>query len=284
MPQPPNVFISWSEERSKKVALALRDWLPDVIQEARPWMSATDIERGSRWAEGISSALATTKAGIICLTRENLTAPWLLFEAGALAKTNDPKTRIWTYMLDELKPEVLPGPLKMFQATPADKPNTHELLRSINRYLEEPITPDRLDRAFEKNWDDLQKKLKELPKTTAPPPPPPDPAKTATETLELLRSLAPAVTAQAEELQRARQRELITTQVAEALAANARSTSKLERERLAQAWSLKALDEPSSSVRELQRFADLKQQIDDMNKTAPQNPERAEPDPKKKPK
>ena len=78
-----NVFIRWSGPRSKSAAEALKDWLPTILQTARPWMSATDIEKGTRWREEFAAALDTMKAGIICLTPENLAAEWLLFEAGA---------------------------------------------------------------------------------------------------------------------------------------------------------------------------------------------------------
>lgn len=57
-------------------------------------MSATDIDKGTRWREEVGTALDTMKAGIICLTPENLSAEWLLFEAGALSKTRDLKTRV----------------------------------------------------------------------------------------------------------------------------------------------------------------------------------------------
>jgi hypothetical protein len=73
------VFISWSGERSKAVAEALHDWLPNVIQTVRPWVSLADIEKGTRWNTDIASQLAECRVGLICLTPENVSAPWLLF-------------------------------------------------------------------------------------------------------------------------------------------------------------------------------------------------------------
>ena len=46
MAKPANVFITWSKERSKAAALALRGWLPLVIQAVEPWMSDKDIGKG----------------------------------------------------------------------------------------------------------------------------------------------------------------------------------------------------------------------------------------------
>ena len=37
------IFISWSGEQSREMAEALRDWIPDVLPEAEPWMSVADI-------------------------------------------------------------------------------------------------------------------------------------------------------------------------------------------------------------------------------------------------
>ena len=98
-----NVFISWSGLRSQHVAQALREWLPVVLQTAKPWMSASDIEKGSRGLDEVSSRLQGMKVGIVCLTPENMDAPWILYEAGALSKTIDDKMRLCTYLLGGLQ-------------------------------------------------------------------------------------------------------------------------------------------------------------------------------------
>ena len=77
------IFISWSGPRSKAMAEALKEWLPNVIQAVDPWVSSSDIDAGMRWTPALAEQLQQTQLGILCLTAENLNAPWLLFEAGA---------------------------------------------------------------------------------------------------------------------------------------------------------------------------------------------------------
>jgi len=81
------VFISWSGEHSGEVAKALQQWLPRVLQAVRPWLSSASIDPGARWSDEVAGALEELNFGILCLTPENLTSAWLLFEAGALSKT-----------------------------------------------------------------------------------------------------------------------------------------------------------------------------------------------------
>lgn len=72
--------------RGGSVASALYDWLPTVAQHVEPWMSEEAIESGARWNEEVSNALDQTSFEIICVTSANQHQPWLIFEAGALAK------------------------------------------------------------------------------------------------------------------------------------------------------------------------------------------------------
>jgi hypothetical protein len=159
-----NVFISWSGERSGQAAEALRDWLPIVLQAAKPWISSSDIEKGSRGLEEVGRALEGMSVGIICLTPENQTAPWILYEAGALSKTLDAKTRVCTYLLGGLQPQDVTAPLGMFQSTKATKDDTRKLIHTINKALEAPSVPDvNLEALFDGMWSRLEGQLAVLP-------------------------------------------------------------------------------------------------------------------------
>ena len=80
------VFIHWSGERSKQLGEAIREWLPNVLQFVKPYFSPADIDKGARWANEISKELEQSKIGIIAMTDENRTNPWIMFETGAISK------------------------------------------------------------------------------------------------------------------------------------------------------------------------------------------------------
>ena len=159
------VFISWSGNRSEKVAEALRDWLPSVIQSVKPFMSASDIDKGARWSMDLANHLEEAQFGLICLTQDNLEAPWLLFEAGALSKFID-NSRVVPY-LHRITPTQVQGPLAQFEAAAADKPSTLDVLKSINGAMEgSGLDPARLEDAFETWWPRLEEKLSNIPQVT----------------------------------------------------------------------------------------------------------------------
>jgi len=156
------VFISWSGEESRLVAQALREYLPQIIQAIKPWMSEEDINKGARWRSELTTELDKTSFGIFCLTKENLTAPWLLFEAGAVSKKVE-ESFVCTYLIG-LTPGDVPEPLSQFHATVANKEDTRKLLLTINKALkEDALKEDQLSKNFEKWWPDLQEKLKNKP-------------------------------------------------------------------------------------------------------------------------
>ncbi|MFQ5874194.1 MAG: toll/interleukin-1 receptor domain-containing protein [Dehalococcoidia bacterium] len=180
------VFISWSGERSGTVARALRDWVPNVIQAVRPWMSDSDIAKGARWSSDIALQLEESRVGVICLTPENLQEPWILFEAGALSKTLE-DTFVCPYLYD-LQSADITGPLAQFQATKPEKEDTRSLIQTINRALREQALPEpNLNTIFDKWWPDLEKSLKAVPRPEKKPAPQRSDRKILEEILELVR-------------------------------------------------------------------------------------------------
>jgi hypothetical protein len=157
------VFISWSGPKSKAAASALRSWLQDVIQSVKPWMSDADIGPGERWSQELQQELSEARYGIITVTKANVRAPWLLFEAGSLAKALK-GTFVCPYLVD-LQPIDLPdSPLRQFQAVKADEEGTWRLLESINGALPQgQLTSDQLQRYYTHWWPELEAKIKSLP-------------------------------------------------------------------------------------------------------------------------
>jgi hypothetical protein len=108
------VFLSWSGHKSHKIAIVLRDWFPSVIQSIAPYVSSEDIDKGARWSTDIAKELEDSTFGILCVTKENINAPWLTFEAGALSKTIE-KSFVCPFLFDIKRSEV-DGPILQFQS------------------------------------------------------------------------------------------------------------------------------------------------------------------------
>lgn len=70
------VFISWSGTRSKAMANALKEWIPLIVQHAKPFVSDKDISAGDRWAQAIAGELESSDFGILCITPENISSEW----------------------------------------------------------------------------------------------------------------------------------------------------------------------------------------------------------------
>lgn len=152
------IFISWSGERSQKIAELFKDWIQCVIQAAKPWISSHDVDRGALWYTEISKTLADSQFGILCLTPENKTEPWILFEAGALAKGIE-ENRVCTLLID-LKNTDIGNPLAQFNHTIAcDKESMWKLVQTINNaLLENKLQEKVLKSVFETYWEQFSEK------------------------------------------------------------------------------------------------------------------------------
>jgi hypothetical protein len=135
------VFISWSGAPARDFALFLRTWLRQVVQALEPFMSEEDIAKGSRNIPEMGQELRDVSFGIVVVTRDTVSAPWINFEAGAISKNLD-TARLVPLLLDVAKTEVV-GPLAQFQAVDAnDHTDVIRMFQEINRWLARPLEPD----------------------------------------------------------------------------------------------------------------------------------------------
>jgi TIR domain len=126
------IFISWSGEKSKNIALVLKEWVPLILPSVEAFVSDEDIEKGSRSLNIISSELQEARYGIFCLTAENLSSPWIYFEAGAISKTID-NSRIMPILFDIEGSDISKGnPLLQFQYTTFEKGDFLKCLKAVN--------------------------------------------------------------------------------------------------------------------------------------------------------
>jgi len=141
--------------------LVYRDWLPSVIQSIVPYVSSEDIDKGARWSTDIATELEDSTFGILCVTKENLNAPWLSFEAGALSKTMD-KSFVSPFLFDIKRSEV-DGPILQFQSTIFQKEDIKKLVKTLNKACGELAIADaRLEKAFEVWYPTLEEELNKL--------------------------------------------------------------------------------------------------------------------------
>ncbi len=184
------IFITWSGSRSRYVAGHLKEWLEQVFQDLTAFMSDADIEAGEAWAAVIARELEESNFSVICLTPENISKPWVLFEAGAIAKHSgamvkggpkDSGARAVPYLIDMRPDRLVNHPLSAFQAKQADKDGTLGLVQTINKNGPK-LAEAKLAKQFELCWPDLEAKLAKIPETSEVVPPEP----TTTEVLSSL--------------------------------------------------------------------------------------------------
>jgi len=151
------VFLSWPGAKSLAVAKILEEYLPCFINSVQPWLSASGISSGEGWSPAIAANLEASNIGIICLTAENREAPWILFEAGAIAKqTADGRAMV---LRIGLKTADVTGPLSQFQSIASDREGVFRMVVDINKAVPVPVREDALERTFGALWPDMEAEL-----------------------------------------------------------------------------------------------------------------------------
>lgn len=104
--------------------------------------------------------------GIICVTQENKYAPWLNFEAGAIAKGLS-SNKVVPLLIDIKPTDISGSPLTQFQSKNLLKEDIYKLIIDINNSCNRKIPNDKIDIIFNSMWVEFYKQIERI-KSTQP--------------------------------------------------------------------------------------------------------------------
>lgn len=153
------IFMSWSGELSNEVAIIFSNWIKKVIQNVDTYVSSENLEKGTRWSVDIAKELDNSNFGILFITKDNINAPWINFEAGALSKAVS-SAKVCPFLYDVKNLDLKNVPLLQFQTTIVnDKKDIYKLVKTINKSIDTPVENNILEETFEKWWPQLEQEL-----------------------------------------------------------------------------------------------------------------------------
>jgi len=76
------IFISWSKRKSMEMAIKTKEFLEKINPQIETFVSEVDINGGEDVQNKIIDKIIECDKLVLCFTKENKKAPWLLFEAG----------------------------------------------------------------------------------------------------------------------------------------------------------------------------------------------------------
>lgn len=144
------------------LAKALKDGLRLLFPGLSLFLSEEDVPAGTRWDRELAERLADSNIGILCVTPESATNPWLLFEAGALSKSLH-HAHLIPCCLGIGRAE-LPGPMGQFQSLEADRPGIDRLVTTLCDLLGLDVSLSDRDRALVV----IMRAIEEIPRVVPP--------------------------------------------------------------------------------------------------------------------
>jgi hypothetical protein len=155
------VFLSWSGQASGRAARVFKEWLTQTVfvdEQLEVFMSEEDIVAGSDWLTTLKTQLVSAHCAIVFLTEENLRSPWLNFEGGYIAVTQDKKA---IPFLVDVKPSTLRGPFTHFQNVDLSPEKVKKLITDLKKIGNlGSLNSKHLDALFPSFYEELNAALK----------------------------------------------------------------------------------------------------------------------------
>ena len=166
------VFISWSKQTSKEIALILKDALSDIfVKKIDFWVSDNDITAGSLFVNQIINELMKCQMIITVLDSMNFQNPWLYFENGIVFSKEFKQNHVlngkeipfmFPIVFDSLSLDEFKGtPFGEFQLSRFNKESLFKLANAINNqyyiHTKEYLLPETaLKTQFSNYWNKIE--------------------------------------------------------------------------------------------------------------------------------
>ncbi len=154
------IFIGWSGDSSRKVAEELKKTLEEIFpKKINCFVSTQNIASGEDWYRRIKRNLERSSLGILCITKENIKAPWLYFEAGALVRNN---MKVIPLLINCSPPSLDNTPIQVKQSIQFNRPEQFKkMLKDIRDQfnLAQDTTDTVLDGIYSEQYNTMKKNL-----------------------------------------------------------------------------------------------------------------------------
>lgn len=132
------IFISWSKSPSREVAILLEAYLRKIIPypNVEWFLSAskeTGLDSGDRYLRILDNKLESSDFGILVLTKNNYSSPWILFEAGSLSK-NIADSKVVPLLINRQENDI-EEPLRNFHYATLTKSKIFDLIKSLTKSI-----------------------------------------------------------------------------------------------------------------------------------------------------
>ncbi len=150
------IFISWAGKTGHRIATALGDWIPSVIQAAETYVPPEETRTETGWMAAVLNELARSSFGILCIVPGEGKAPWMNFEAGVLSQHLD-VAKVIPLLVGVDRAELAEGPLAQFPSAAYEKAGVCRIVETINASMVEmKLSADRLRSTFDLWWPKLE--------------------------------------------------------------------------------------------------------------------------------
>jgi hypothetical protein len=160
-----HLFISWSKDRSKKIANELKKFIENVSPTLYPYISINNLHRGAKLVGDLEKAMDNSYEAFFVITPENTHEPWLHYELGYMVGKN--KNINCTPILFGVNPGELSELFRERVHIPISFEEENKFKEGLKSKLSQifqalNINTSGLDKTCDTHWGDFYSQIKEI--------------------------------------------------------------------------------------------------------------------------